>query len=334
MPPQRKKLKTSNTPDNELHTDPTIDPDLVAQSLHTQMDPGLLHPDLAAASALLHTTQSDAVNADIPVIKARPIQPKQRVRKNAAASSRAALSAAVAAQAQQQAQQHSDIQQQQAQQQLQPQPEPEEAAVSLDAAAEFLRTIQEQESQKNLLALAAQQEPVSVDTSGSMPTGLPTELSALQFPLHQTQTNYQGFPTAAEFQAMVDEYLNSLSVKKQTKALLTQQMYDDVLSVLLHPAETKVGSAQFRFWAKKMFKLISTQVAHIVIHENKPVAVKEQLYEVLVQCHGQANHGGRDKTAAQVYLFLLFVLSTGSQILFMGSERTHCKVCQGLSYMS
>ena len=49
-----------------------------------------------------------------------------------------------------------------------------------------------------------------------------------------------------------------------------------------------------------MFKLVSTQVAHIVIHENKPVAVKEQLYDVLVQCHGQANHGGRDKTAAQV----------------------------------
>jgi hypothetical protein len=106
---------------------------------------------------------------------------------------------------------------------------------------------------------------------------------------------------------MVNDYLGALSPKKQAKALLTQQMYDDILTVLLHPTETKTGSAQFRFWAKKMFKLVSTQVAHIVIHENKPVAVKEQLYDVLVQCHGQANHGGRDKTAGQVINILSFL---------------------------
>jgi len=303
MAPQRKKVKTSYI-EPEVHvTDPALHPDLAAQSTPTiKMDPAVLHPDLAAASTSLTASTSQpgqfAADGSGGAQPPAPAQPKQR--KNAAAASRAA--AAVAAQLQQQQlllqQQQQQQQQDQPQQQQQEAPqqaEPEEPAVSVDAAAEFLRTIQERESQKSLLAIQTAQDPV-VSADGS----IPTDLAAL-YPVHQTQASYQGFPTAAQFNDMVNEYLSALSPKKQAKALLTQQMYDDILTVLLHPTETKTGSAQFRFWAKKMFKLVSTQVAHIVIHENKPVAVKEQLYDVLVQCHGQANHGGRDKTAAQVF---------------------------------
>jgi hypothetical protein len=119
--------------------------------------------------------------------------------------------------------------------------------------------------------------------------------------------SYVGFPTADQFNDIVNVYVSSLSPKKQAKALLTQAMYDDIREVLLHPTETKTGTAQFRFWSKKMFKLVSVSSTHIVIHENKPVAVKEQLYDVLVQCHGQAAHGGRDKTATQVRKFYSWV---------------------------
>jgi hypothetical protein len=257
------------------------------------MDPQLLHPDLAAASTPLAPDPAPQfVMENIVVPAATPALPKQR--KNAAAASRAAAAAAAAIQAQQQLQMQQQQLQQEANGQLKTATEQEEPTVSVDAAAEFLRTIQERESQKQISALQTQQDPL-IGPDG----GIPTDFAAL-YPIHQPQESYQGFPTAAQFNAMVDEYLGSLSPKKQAKALLTQQMYDDILAVLLHPTETKIGSAQFRFWSKKMFKLISTQVAHIVIHENKPVAVKEQLYDVLVQCHGQAGHGGRDKTAAQV----------------------------------
>lgn len=301
MPP-RKKAKTAADHQTSQAvmgsvSESTLHPDLAAQAVSLKMDPSLLHPDLQAATNTLGnaTLQQQPSEFTVnPVVNPTPSPSKQR--KNAAAASRAA--AIIAAQLQQQQQ----PQQQQQQQHAQPQDsqpthihETEESTVSIDAAAEFLRTIQERESQKNILALATQQEPViSGDNS------LPTDLSALQYPIHQPQVSYAGFPTSAQFNVMVDEYLSSLSVKKQAKALLTQQMYDDILAVLLNPNETKTGSAQFRFWAKKMFRLVTTQVAHIVIHDNKPVAVKEQLYDVLVQCHGQANHGGRDKTAAQV----------------------------------
>lgn len=55
-----------------------------------------------------------------------------------------------------------------------------------------------------------------------------------------------------------------------------------------------------------MFKLESVEGVQVVMHDNKRAAVDEQLYDVLVQCHGQANHRGRDKTTVQVCVADLF----------------------------
>lgn len=46
--------------------------------------------------------------------------------------------------------------------------------------------------------------------------------------------------------------------------------------------------------------LVTTASAHLVTHENRPVAIRSQIYDVLVQCHNQSSHGGRDKTSAHV----------------------------------
>ena len=40
--------------------------------------------------------------------------------------------------------------------------------------------------------------------------------------------------------------------------------------------------------------------AMVVCHEEKPVAVREKLYQVLTNAHAACQHGGRDKTSAQV----------------------------------
>ncbi|WVW80339.1 hypothetical protein I302_102319 [Kwoniella bestiolae CBS 10118] len=108
------------------------------------------------------------------------------------------------------------------------------------------------------------------------------------------------FPSPHKFNLMVQDYLKNLSPKKREKALLTQKMYDAVLSVLQDPKDTSTKTAQFRFWAKKMFQLTTFGTEKVVCHDHKPVAVKEQIYEVLCHCHAQAGHGGRDKTSAQV----------------------------------
>lgn len=115
-----------------------------------------------------------------------------------------------------------------------------------------------------------------------------------------TRDGRDGFPPEPEFEAIMAEYIDGLNPRKRDKALMTQAMYDTILVILTNPHDTRCATAQFRFWTKKMFRLVTTAHAQIVTHENRPVAVKEQIYDVLVQCHSQCSHGGRDKTSNQV----------------------------------
>lgn len=145
-----------------------------------------------------------------------------------------------------------------------------------------------------------------------MPT--PTSELGNQFD-EQPPTNLEGFPTALEFENLLNEYILSLSPKKRDKALIPQKRYENIRAVLRDPKCTTIESAQFRFWAKKMFRLVTDEGYNdVVCHEGKPVAVREELYNVLTSSHGQAQHGGRDKTSAQVrkhyswYFHFIFLL--------------------------
>ncbi|KAG8951026.1 hypothetical protein FRC04_006887 [Tulasnella sp. 424] len=112
--------------------------------------------------------------------------------------------------------------------------------------------------------------------------------------------SYQGFPSVDEFEEILENYLKGLSQRKQEKALITQEMYDCIHAVLMDPTNTTYGTPQFRFWVRKMFVLACFQGEYTVTHEDKPVAAKEQIYQILVHCHGECYHGGRDKTCAQI----------------------------------
>jgi hypothetical protein len=116
------------------------------------------------------------------------------------------------------------------------------------------------------------------------------------------QLSTNGFPTRQQFDQLLNDYILSLSPKKRDKALIPQKRYGNILAVLKEPKCTTIESAQFRFWVKKMFRL-GTDVntgEKIVLHEGKPVAVRETLYDVLTNSHSSAQHGGRDKTSAKV----------------------------------
>lgn len=123
----------------------------------------------------------------------------------------------------------------------------------------------------------------------------------------------------------MEEYLRSLARKTRDKALLTQATYNDVLKLLLAGLENlekaehstadphanhaipehvdinpELDTAQFRFWVRKTFTVIKVSGVDVVAHNGKPVAVQEQLYDILIHCHAQTQHGGRDKTAAMI----------------------------------
>ncbi|ORZ08423.1 hypothetical protein BCR42DRAFT_495524 [Absidia repens] len=123
--------------------------------------------------------------------------------------------------------------------------------------------------------------------------------------------DHDQYPVSHMFDSIVQDYLRKLSIKKRDKALINRKRYGVILQVLKDPRNTSVGSAQFRFWVKKMFKLSAkTSVdtgqqnqpssTWVVCHNGKPVAIQEQIYGILIQAHKEAHHGGRDKTSALV----------------------------------
>ncbi|EGO02965.1 hypothetical protein SERLA73DRAFT_70442 [Serpula lacrymans var. lacrymans S7.3] len=130
----------------------------------------------------------------------------------------------------------------------------------------------------------------------------------------QEFTSKPGFPTYPQYKRIELTYLSCLSPRKRDKALITQVMFDKIWDVLHQPEACDIETPQFRFWVRKMFTLSRPQrklrqpgstedsedLPAVVLHENRPVAVMEQLYEVFCYCHERANHGGRDKTCAVI----------------------------------
>lgn len=114
-----------------------------------------------------------------------------------------------------------------------------------------------------------------------------------------------GYTTMSDFEVTMQDYLDKLHAKKRDKALIDFDRYRSIEEILKNPSNTAISTAQFRYWAKKMFEL-SPGETKVVCHNGKPVAIKETIYEILLDAHKIANHGGRDKTSAIVgYLIVL-----------------------------
>ncbi|SAM08793.1 hypothetical protein [Absidia glauca] len=166
-------------------------------------------------------------------------------------------------------------------------------------------------STRSLSALSSPSSTSTSSFSSSSPSLLSpssTDVSSLDMHYIYDQDQY---PSPQTFDTIVQDYLQNLSTKKRDKALVDQHRYDLILQVLKDPRNTAISTAQFRFWVKKMFQLVSTTEAKspmatstttnwTVYHDDKPVAMQEQIYPILIQAHREAHHGGRDKTSALV----------------------------------
>ncbi|KAF9449083.1 hypothetical protein P691DRAFT_586375 [Macrolepiota fuliginosa MF-IS2] len=121
-----------------------------------------------------------------------------------------------------------------------------------------------------------------------------------------------GFPTRAQYQIIERGYIESLTPRRQGKALISQALFDRIWDVL-HSTDNVKENAQFRFWVRKMFTLSKSHSAslgtngqtrqmeqEVLLHDGLLVAVREQIYDLLCYCHGSTNHGGRDKTCALI----------------------------------
>lgn len=160
------------------------------------------------------------------------------------------------------------------------------------------------------------------------------------------------YPSIQEFNQVIQNYLENLSSKKRDKALIDNHRYSLILQVLKDPKNTTISTAQFRFWVKKMFQLVVVVVAssgpdnsrmqqEYACHDNKPVAMREEIYNILIVAHKEAHHGGRDKTSALVRerkrdlerAQIQIVVKLGTQKIFLDSKRINCSFCSYLSIL-
>ena len=102
------------------------------------------------------------------------------------------------------------------------------------------------------------------------------------------------------FYTRVDQYVESIDVKKRSKHLIKMEMYNEIVEML--KAIDGKHQAQFKFWAKNRFNLVKIGEQDILytIKEKLPVVIYENLFEKINECHIAVGHLGRDKTWREV----------------------------------
>jgi len=132
------------------------------------------------------------------------------------------------------------------------------------------------------------------------------------------------FPSRGVFENILYTYQSNLSARKRNKALISRAAYAEIQATLVEIKESRCrrGTAQFRFWVKKMFGLINFYGHDVVGHQGKPVAIREDIYDILVHCHDQCEHGGRDRTVEVVKDFYRWIPK-----VIIGEFVKHCPGC-------
>jgi hypothetical protein len=142
----------------------------------------------------------------------------------------------------------------------------------------------------------------SVAPSTAVPDGKLKSPNETPTPAASEQTGaYQdlGLPTYERYLEIQANYLANLADHRQSKALISAELYEHIKDTLRNPSYTKESTAQFRYWVRKMFQMVVVFGQEVVAHEGKPVAVKERIYDILCHCHAEVDHGGRDRTNSE-----------------------------------
>ncbi|GAA6007652.1 uncharacterized protein JCM10292_002842 [Rhodotorula paludigena] len=114
------------------------------------------------------------------------------------------------------------------------------------------------------------------------------------------QIDERTMPDRQEYDAAVDAYVAALHPIKRNKALMSSHLHNMVLQILQKPEDTKQGDPQLRFWVRQRFTLLKATEGDSVLHEEKKVVLRPNLYDTIAVAHEEVKHGGRDKTYAAV----------------------------------
>src|SRR6266498_4020707 len=102
------------------------------------------------------------------------------------------------------------------------------------------------------------------------------------------------------FNGIIERYITSLPTSKQEKALINLNFLNEIKQVLLNPKDNTISNKNTRNWIKKKFKLEEITPGDyrvLVVANNNPVLIVENMYEILWQTHAEiTQHGGQKQT--------------------------------------
>jgi len=94
------------------------------------------------------------------------------------------------------------------------------------------------------------------------------------------------------FYTRVDEFLQSMNTKTQSKYSIKGELYNEIVQVL----KTTEGKhpPQLKFWAKKHFNLVKIGDQDILYTTKVklPVVIYEDLFDKIKECHTAVGHLG------------------------------------------
>ena len=99
---------------------------------------------------------------------------------------------------------------------------------------------------------------------------------------------------------IVEKYITNLPKAKQKKALINNELLNQIKAILLNPKDTSLCDKNTRSWAKKKFileEIVPGDYRVLVKATNNPVLIVERFYEVLCHTHSVVTqHGGQKQT--------------------------------------
>ena len=122
--------------------------------------------------------------------------------------------------------------------------------------------------------------------------------------LEQQKDYVEGCPAPSHTQWIIIEHLGKLPRKKAEKLLFSRSMFYAIQHVLEHPKEETMKTPAFRDWCRHNFELQELEGFSLVCNkgDTRPIAMRDQVHSLLCHAHMEAEHGGRDRTAAEVSL--------------------------------
>ena len=104
------------------------------------------------------------------------------------------------------------------------------------------------------------------------------------------------------YNSVLEQYLQTLDSTRHDFSIPQEKCDKIEVCLRLAPGERYLYGAKFKVRSHQHFKMEEIGARNVLYCKklSKPIVTKERLFDVVLQCHVNVGHSGRDKTWAQI----------------------------------